>query len=105
MGSIAVPRGTPSRPALTPRPPTPRRARLSLGGRPRNLPDYVELLVARRVGRTLGPWEGCIVQIIALVVFVVLVWAAFASGLVTAVAEVFARWYTSVVHLGPTAAP
>jgi hypothetical protein len=49
--------------------------------------------------------EGCIVQIVALLVFAALVWAAFASDLVTAIAEVFARWYTSVIHLGPAATP
>ena len=103
--SIAAPRPTPSRPAQTLRTPTSRRPRLSLGGRPRSLPDYIELLVARRVGRTLGPMEGCIVQIVALLVFAALVWAAFASDLVTAIAEVFARWYTSVIHLGPAATP
>jgi hypothetical protein len=74
-------------------------------GRPRSLPDYVDLLVARRVGRTLGPMEGCIVQIVAIVILAALVWVAFASGLVAAIAEVFARWYTSVIHLGPTPTP
>jgi hypothetical protein len=49
--------------------------------------------------------EGCVVQIVALVVFGALIWAAFASGLVTTIAGDVAKWYASQIHLGPTPTP
>jgi hypothetical protein len=57
------------------------------------------------MGRTLSPLEGCVVQVVALAVFGVLLWMAFASGLVTVIAEAFAKWYASQIHLGPTPTP
>jgi hypothetical protein len=82
-----------------------KRYNLSDGGRPKALPDYVELIIARRIGRDLTTTEGCAVQIVALLVFGVLVYWAFASGLVTWIAGEFARWYTSQIHLGPSPRP
>jgi hypothetical protein len=49
--------------------------------------------------------EGCIVQVVALVAFGALMWAAFASGLVTTIAGEFAKWYAGQIHLGPTPTP
>jgi ssDNA-binding Zn-finger/Zn-ribbon topoisomerase 1 len=83
----------------------PPRYQLSAGGRPRSLPDYVELLVARRLGRNLGPLEGGVVQIVALLAFGVIIYWAFASGLVAQIAELLGRWMASQMHFGPTPAP
>lgn len=64
-----------------------------MGGRPKGIGDYTELLVARLLGRNLTPLQGCAVQITALVVFVSLVWALFASGLFLRIVEPIAQWY------------
>ena len=58
--------------------------------------------MARLIGRNLGRWEGCLVQITAMIVFMLLAWAAFASGFVTWLSELIAHWYASQVHFGPT---
>lgn len=78
------------------------RYRLSAGGRARTLPDYIELVVARAIGRNLSPFQGCAVQILALVVIVFALWAFFASGLVFQVIDPIVRWYAGQVHLGPS---
>jgi hypothetical protein len=84
----------------------PARYKLSTGGRhARDLPDVVELLVARAIGRNLTPIQGCIVQILAVAVFGFLLWALFASGLFLRIVEPFAQWYTSQMHFGPTPSP
>jgi hypothetical protein len=83
----------------------PTRYKLSGGGRARNLPDVVELLVARAIGRNLTPIQGCIVQVLAVVILVGLVYALFVSGLFMRVVEPFAHWYSSQVFPTPTAAP
>ena len=83
----------------------PTRYKLSAGGRARNLPDVVELLVARAIGRNLTPIQGCIVQILAVIVFAGLVYSFFVSGLFMRVVEPFAEWYASQVFPAPTAAP
>jgi hypothetical protein len=57
------------------------------------------------VGRTLTPLEGCVVQVVPVALVGALVWAAFASGLVALVAEAFATWYASQIHLGPAPTP
>jgi hypothetical protein len=102
-------RGTAARPPApgggSPEPKPRRRYRLSAGGRPRSLPDYLELLVARRIGRDLRPLEGFLVQVSAILVIAILFWAALTSGLFAAVVGVFSQWYASQVHLGPTPAP
>ena len=78
----------------------------SLGkGRPKGLADYSELLVARLIGRNLTPLQGCVVQLVALVVFGTLLWAFVASGLMFAISDAVARWYASQVHIGPPASP
>jgi ssDNA-binding Zn-finger/Zn-ribbon topoisomerase 1 len=84
----------------------PTRYKLSTGSRrARDLPDVVELLVARAVGRNLTPIQGCIVQIVAVAVFGFLLWALFASGLIMRILEPLAQWYTSQMHFGPTPSP
>lgn len=61
----------------------------STGGRPKSLPDHVELLVARRLGRDLTTAEGGLVQIVTLLafgaIFCGLVWWAFTAGFVIGV--------------------
>jgi hypothetical protein len=37
-----------------------------------------------------------------MIVFMLLAWAAFASGFVTWLSELIAHWYASQVHFGPT---
>lgn len=84
------------------------RYKLSAGGRyARNLPDVVELLVARAIGRNLTPIQGCIVQILAVVVFAALVYALFVSGLFMRIVDPFVQWYASQMQIGPapTSAP
>ena len=81
------------------------RYKLSAGGRARSIPDVVELLVARAIGRNLTPIQGCVVQVLAVVVFASLVYAFFVSGLFMRVVEPFAQWYASQVFPTPTAAP
>ncbi len=81
------------------------RYQLSAGGRARSLPDVVELLVARAIGRNLSPIQGCAVQIAAVVVFVFAVWAFYASGLAMQIIEPIVDWYASQVHVGPSASP
>jgi hypothetical protein len=87
-------------------PSRPTRYKLSTGGRrARDLPDVVELLVARAIGRNLTPIQGCIVQVLAVAVFGFLLWALFASGLIIRILEPFVQWYTSQMHFGPSPSP
>lgn len=72
---------------------SPRRYKLSAGGRPRGSADYIELLVARAIGRNLTPVQGCVAQILATVIFASVVWAVFASGLILRIVEPVAQWY------------
>jgi hypothetical protein len=76
-----------------------------MGGRPKGVADHTELLVARLIGRNLTPLQGCVVQLLALVVFGTLLWAFVASGLLFAITDVVARWYASQVHFGPPPSP
>jgi len=86
--------------------PRPTRYKLSTGRRrARDLPDVVELLVARAIGRNLTPVQGCIVQILAVAVIGFLLWAMFASGLFLRIIDPFVQWYTSQMHFGPTPSP
>lgn len=71
----------------------------------RNLPDVAELLVARRLGRDLRPWEGCLVQLLAAAAFFGLVYWFFTSGLFFAVAQPLVDWFVRQIHLGPTRSP
>ena len=100
---VAEPGG--QRPTPRTRSGRPSRYRLSAGGRPRGFADYVELIVARRLGRNLGLAEGGLVQIAALLVFGAIVYWAFASGLVAHIAELLAGWMASQMHFGPTPTP
>jgi hypothetical protein len=81
------------------------RYRLSTGGRARTLPDAVELLVDRAIGRNLSPIQGCAVQIAAVVVVGFAIWAFYASGLAMQIIEPIVEWYTSQIQLGPSPAP
>jgi hypothetical protein len=85
----------------------PTRYRLSAGGRPRTIPDVVELLVARRLGRNLGLFHGFLVQAITLLVILAAIWVFVASGLFLDLVNAFSRWYTDLVMspLRPTPSP
>ena len=79
-----------------------------MGGRPKGIGDYTELVVARVLGRNLTPLQGCVVQIAAIAIFAYLAWALFASGLIIRIVEPFAQWYTSQVfpaHPSPPTLP
>jgi hypothetical protein len=69
------------------------RPKLSLGGRPSGFPDYAELVVVRIVGRNLSKPEGCLVQAIALIAVLALVYWIFTSGLYLAIVKAIADWY------------
>ena len=84
---------------------TRQRFRLSTGGTARTIPEVTELLVARAIGRDLTPLQGCLVQIAALIVVCLIVWAFFASGLFVRVVEPIAKWYAEQMHFGPTQSP
>lgn len=83
---------------------TPRRRqaryRLSMGGRPKGIGDHTELLVARLLGRNLTPLRGCVVQIVAIAVFVSLAWGLFVSGLILRILEPFVQWYAEQASFG-----
>jgi hypothetical protein len=81
------------------------RPKLSLGGRPRNLPDYVELIVARAIGRDLTPVQGFLVQALAIVLVAGAFWALLASGLFVRIVEPIAQWYANQVFPAPSASP
>jgi hypothetical protein len=83
--------------------PRPRRYKLSAGGRPRSGPDYIELLVARAIGRNLGPIEGFVVQAVTILLVAAAVWALFASGLFIRIIEPVAQWYTEQAFPRPSA--
>lgn len=83
----------------------PRRPRLSLGGRPRDLADYSELLVARIVGRDLTRREGCLVQLVALLAFFGLVYWFLTSGLYLTLVTWFAEWYADQITLPGAPSP
>jgi hypothetical protein len=91
--------------ARSPAPKT--RYRLSLGGRPRGIGDYAELAVARIVGRDLNKREGCLVQVVAILVFVGLLYWFVASGLFVDIVKLVADWYAHQIKLpgAPTPAP
>ena len=81
----------------------PVRYRLSAGGRPNSLPDYVELIVARRLGRDLTPLQGFAVQALIILVIVGGFWWLLTSGTFVRIIDPFVRWYTHAVF--PQAAP
>jgi hypothetical protein len=79
-----------------------------MGGRPKGVTDYGELLVARLIGRNLTPLQGCVVQIATLAIFCYLAWALFASGLIVRIVEPIANWYASQAfpaHPSPSTLP
>lgn len=79
------------------------RLKLSMSGRPKGLGDHTELLVARLIGRSLTPIQGCVVQIAVIAVFCYLAWAFIASGLMMRIVEPVSRWYAeqAMPHLVP----
>jgi hypothetical protein len=93
--------------AKTGRPQRPTKYRLSLGGRPKGIGDYAELVVARTIGRNLNKREGCLVQALAIVLFICLVYAVFASGLFLTIVTAFSEWYAQQIKLpgAPTPMP
>jgi hypothetical protein len=81
---------------------------LSAGGRyARSFPDLVELVIARRLGRTLSRKEGCLVQGLALIGLVLAVYLFVASGAFIWIVTRFADWFAHQVRLpgGPTPSP
>jgi ssDNA-binding Zn-finger/Zn-ribbon topoisomerase 1 len=85
--------------------PRPRRYRLSAGGRLRTLPDYVEILVARALGRNLTPIQGCFVQMTAVVVFLGFFWWLYASGTILQIIDPIVRLYLSQTPFAPSPEP
>ena len=97
---------SPSAPGLGPV--RPERVKLSTGGRyARTFPDLVELLVARRLGRTLSVKQGCLVQGVALIGLLVALYLFVISGAFMWIVTTVAHWYASQVHLSgaPTTSP
>ena len=85
-----------------------RHIELSTGGRnARNVPDLVELVIARRLGRTLSRKEGCLVQGLALVGLLVAIYLVAVSGAFMWFVTTFAEWFASQVTLpgAPTPSP
>jgi hypothetical protein len=76
-----------------------------MGGRPRNIPDVVELLVARAIGRNLTPFQGFVVQFVAIILVVLFVMWLFSSGLFFRIVQPFVDWYVTQVGLGPSPTP
>lgn len=83
----------------------PQRYRLSLGGRPKGIGDYTELIVARAVGRNLSKREGCLVQGVAIIVFAGLLYWFFTSGLFIAIVTAFSEWYAHQIKIPGLATP
>jgi hypothetical protein len=75
----------------------PTRYRLSDGGRPKSLPDYVELIVARRLGRDLTPLQGFAVQALVILVIAGGFWWLLTSGTFFRIIDPFVQWYTHTV--------
>lgn len=70
-----------------------------MGGRPRGVGDYSELLVARAIGRDLTKREGCLVQLMAIILFAGIVYWFFTSGLYFDFVRVFVEWYGKQIKL------
>lgn len=89
------------------RSPRPERFRLSLGGRPKGIGDYSELVVARALGRNLSKREGCVVQGLAILLFGAVLYWFFTSGLFVTIVTAFSEWYAQQVKLPglPTPTP
>jgi len=83
------------------------RYRLSLGGRPKGLADHAELLVARLLGRNLNKREGCLVQLLAIVIVGVVIYWFFSSDLYVTLIRAFSEWYAHQFKLpgAPTPTP
>jgi len=80
--------------------------KLSTGDRyAKTFPDIVELLIARRLGRTLSCREGCLVQAIALIGLFVAIYLFAVSGAFMWIVTTFAHWYASQFHFPGAPAP
>ena len=70
------------------------RHRLAMGGRPRNVFDDLELIVARVIGRDLRLWEGLLFRIASVALFA---WLLIVIGI--PVGLWFGEWWgTQVAH-------
>jgi hypothetical protein len=81
---------------------------VSTGGRnARNVPDLVELVIARRLGRTLSRKEGCLVQGLALIGVLLAIYFVAVSGAFMWLVTTFAEWFANQVTLpgAPTPSP
>jgi ssDNA-binding Zn-finger/Zn-ribbon topoisomerase 1 len=78
----------------------PFRPRVWKGGRRRDLGDDAELMVARLLGRNLGFVGGTVLRLVLIVVILVA-----AVNLIGPVSQMFASFYVSQIHLGPTLLP
>lgn len=78
-----------------------------MGGRPKGIGDYIELIVARVLGRNLTPIQGCIVQLVAIIIVVGSFWLLLSSGTFMQLVEPVARWYAeqALPHPTPTTLP
>jgi hypothetical protein len=81
--------------------PQPRRSRLSGGGRPKSVPDYVELIVARRLRRDLTPLQGFAVQALVILVIAGGFWWLLTSGTFFRIIDPFIQWYAHTVFPQP----
>jgi hypothetical protein len=71
----------------------------------KNIPQAVEVLVARRLGRDLGPWEGFLVQSAALLIVIGIFYWFVASGLLVTITTALSDWYVHQLHFGPAPTP
>ena len=80
--------------------------KLSQGGRyARSLPDLVELLIARRIGRNLTTREGCATQVLAVVGLLAVLYLLVASGALAWILTTFASWFAHQIKLPGAASP
>jgi ssDNA-binding Zn-finger/Zn-ribbon topoisomerase 1 len=75
----------------------PVRYRLSAGGRPKSVPDYVELIVARRLGRDLTALQGFAVQALVILVIAGGFFWLLTSGTFIRIIDPIIQWYTHTV--------
>ena len=65
----------------------------------------MELLVARLIGRDLGKWEGCLVQVVALVILAAVFLWFLSSSLFMAIVQAMSTYVVHQLHFGPAATP
>ena len=62
---------------------------------PRDIGDYAEFLVARLIGRSLTPLQGCVVQIVGVILFGMAFYWFLVSGTMTDLIKPITDWYAS----------